>query len=187
MEHMGTKKIETERLLLRPFAISDAEEMFSSWANDDRVTKYLTWPSHKDSSVTRDILSSWIPCYQKKDYYNWAIAEKGTDRLLGNISVVEIKEESSSFQIGYCLSHGSWNCGYMSEALSAVIGFLFSDVGALRIEALHDVENARSGRVMERCGMTREGILRQYGKNNMGICDCAICSILRREWKQGIL
>ena len=183
MEHRGTKVIETERLFLRPFIVSDAEEMFLSWASDDRVTKYLTWPSHKDSSVTCDVLTSWIPGYQNKNYYNWAIVAKKTNSLIGNISIVEIKEESCSFQVGYCLGYEFWHYGYMSEALSAVIGFLFSEVGALRIEALHDVANGRSGKVMERCGMTRKGVLRGYGRNNTGICDCALWSIMSNEWR----
>ena len=50
MEHLGTRKLETERLILRQFTIDDAEYIFKNWANDNEVTKYLTWPSHKNGS-----------------------------------------------------------------------------------------------------------------------------------------
>ncbi len=183
MEHKGTAVIVTDRLELRPFTVCDAEGMFSTWACDDAVTRYLTWPSHGDVSVTRDVLSSWVPHYCEVDYYNWAVVLRDDRRLIGNISVVKIMPEVCSFQIGYCLGRKFWHNGYMSEALSAVIGFLFSEVGALRIEALHDVANGRSGKVMERCGMTREGVLRGYGRNNTGICDCALWSIMSNEWR----
>lgn len=183
MEHKGTGELFSDRLFLRCFELSDADAMFSSWAFDDEVTKYLTWPSHKSVVDTVSVLSSWISCYVRKDYYNWAIGLKESGRIIGNISVVEINEKTDTLQIGYCLGRKYWNHGYMSEALLLVIDFLFSSVKALRLEALHDVENVRSGAVMRRCGMSFEGILRQNGKNNRGIVDCAVYSILRSEWE----
>lgn len=51
----GTRKIETERLILRRFVMEDAEDMYNNWASDPEVTKYLTWPTHPSSEVTKDI------------------------------------------------------------------------------------------------------------------------------------
>lgn len=183
MEHKGTVELISDRLFLRRFEISDADVMFSTWAFDDEVTKYLTWPSHKSVEDTVSVLSSWLSSYDRKDYYNWAIVSKESEKVIGNISVVEMDEKTDTLQIGYCLGRAYWNHGYMSEALLLVIGFLFSSVKALRLEARHDVDNVRSGAVMRRCRMSFEGILRQTGKNNRGLCDCAIYSILRKEWE----
>ena len=59
MKHLGTKRIETERLILRKFTIEDAEDMFKNWASDNEVTKYLTWPAHSSLEVSKEVISMW--------------------------------------------------------------------------------------------------------------------------------
>jgi ribosomal-protein-alanine N-acetyltransferase len=66
MEHLGTKELETERLILRKFTKNDAKVMFNNWANDDEVTKYLTWPTHNAINVTLSVLEQWLQSYEKK-------------------------------------------------------------------------------------------------------------------------
>lgn len=73
MNHKGTVKLETDRLILRRFVIEDADDMFINWANDDEVTKFLTWLTHTSVDVSKEILSDWIERYEKNDFYNWAI------------------------------------------------------------------------------------------------------------------
>ena len=68
-----------------------------------------------------------------------------------------------------------------NEALNRVIDFLFDEAGAVRIAARHDPRNPGSGAVMRKCGMTCEGTLRQADRNNQGICDACIYSILAEE------
>ena len=70
------KEIRTERLLLRPFALSDSQAMFRNWAGDPEVTKYLTWPTHADSDVSRKIISVWVEESKKPEVYQWAIVLK---------------------------------------------------------------------------------------------------------------
>ena len=60
LAHKGTQRIETERLILRPFTLSDANDMFKNWASDDEVTKYLTWPTHSSIEVSQMIIDSWV-------------------------------------------------------------------------------------------------------------------------------
>ena len=68
MNKTGTRKIETERLILRRFVIEDADDMFNGWCNDPEVSKYLTWPPHGSVEVTKSLLNAWIPAYDKGDY-----------------------------------------------------------------------------------------------------------------------
>ena len=56
MKNSGTVRMETKRLVLRPYVIEDADAMFRNWANDPQVTKYLTWEPHKDVEETKQIL-----------------------------------------------------------------------------------------------------------------------------------
>ena len=158
MNHTGTQYIETERLILRRFERSDAQAMFDNWASDDEVTKYLTWPTHSDVSVTEQILEDWVSHYSEKEFCQWAIAlkENGPEPI-GNISVVGWKDGEVP-EIGYCMGRRWWHRGIMTEALGAVIDFLFDRVGVRRIIAHHDVNNPHSGGVMRKCGMKFEGI-----------------------------
>ena len=182
LTHKGTQIIETGRLLLRPFAMEDAEAMFRNWAGDDEVTKHLTWPTHSSAEVSRMVLSDWTGHYSEPDFYNWAIVlkENGPEPI-GSIAVVGTSEKVESAHIGYCMSRAHWRRGIMSEALTALIAFLFDEVGFNRIEADHDPNNPASGRVMEKSGMRHEGIQRQAGRSNQGIIDISRWAILRSD------
>lgn len=184
MNHQGTKRLETERLILRRFVVEDADEMYRNWAGDDEVTKYLTWPSHAAADVTRELLRLWTAQYEESDRYNWGIERKADGKLIGNISVVKHDEERSSAELGWCMGKTWWGQGIMPEAAGAVIEYLFLEVGFNRIGAGHDRNNPKSGRVMQKIGMQYEGTLRANGKNNQGIVDEVWYSILREEFTQ---
>lgn len=182
LTHKGTQTIETERLILRRFRVEDAQAMYDNWASDIEVTKYMTWPTHGNVEDSRAILTDWVQGYEKADSYLWAIAlkEKG-DQPIGSISVVAFDERSEKAEIGYCIGKSWWHRGIMTEALRAVMSYLFDEVGFQRLEACHDVNNPNSGAVMRKCGMICEGILRRSGHNNQGICDLAIYAQLSNE------
>ena len=182
LHHKGTVTIETDRLILRRFAMEDAEAMFRRWASDDEVTKHLTWPTHSSVEISKMVLTDWTSHYPEPDFYNWAIVlkENGPEPI-GNISVVGINKEVDAATMGYCMSRAHWRKGIMAEALTAVIAFLFDEVGFNRVEADHDPNNPASGRVMEKSGMLHEGILRQAGRSNQGIIDVSRWAILKSD------
>ena len=182
LTHKGTKVIETDRLILRPFTMADAEPMFRNWASDDEVTKHLTWPTHGSVEITSMVLSDWTSHYGEPDFYNWAIVlkENGPEPI-GNISVVHVKDSTLCATMGYCMSRAHWRRGIMAEALTALIAFLFDEVGCNRIEADHDIENPASGRVMQKAGMTFEGTARQGGRPNRGSVDICHRAVLRSD------
>ncbi|MBR6705988.1 MAG: GNAT family N-acetyltransferase [Clostridia bacterium] len=181
MQKTGTRTINTPRLILRRFCREDAGDMYRNWASDKEVTRFLTWPAHSSAEVTGMLLTQWIAKYEDGGFFNWAIQYRENGEVIGNISVVRLEEAIDSAEIGYCLSRTYWGRGIMPEALRAVTAYLFDTVGLNRVWAGHDVENPKSGRVMEKAGMKREGILRAFGRNNRGICDMAVYSILRGD------
>ena len=188
MNKVGTKTIETDRLILRRFTVEDAEDMYNNWASDSEVTRFLTWPPHASVDVTRTLLTEWVAKYEDGGYFNWAIELKETGSVIGNISVVHLHEDIDAAEIGYCMSRAYWGREIMPEALRAVIEFLFKYADMNRVAACHDVHNPKSGRVMDKAGMKSEGVLRQSSKNSLGVCDMEHHSILRSEYfaeKQG--
>ncbi|MGX8774741.1 MAG: GNAT family N-acetyltransferase [Bacillota bacterium] len=184
MNHCGTKTIETERLILRQIRLSDAEVAFENWMSDDKVTEFLTWPTHKDVSESEEIIREWIGQYEDPDFYQWVIVLKEIDEPIGSISVVEKDESINMFHVGYCMGRRWWHKGIMTEALKAVIKYLFTETDVNRIEARHDPNNPHSGDVMKKCGLRYEGTMRQADRSNKGIVDAAFYSILRLEWEE---
>ena len=157
MKHLGTKTIETRRLVLRKFTLSDAEPMYRNWASDPEVTRYLLWPAHESEEETKGILKGWIAAYEKPEKYEWCIELKEIGEAIGSIGVVMVNEKVQSMEVGYCLSCDYWHKGIMSEALSAVVEYLTNEVGARRIQARCDTRNPYSAKVMEKCGLKYEG------------------------------
>lgn len=185
LKRRGTQTIETERLILRRFTMEDAQYMYDNWAKDPEVTRFLQWKPHQDVDETEEILAGWLPCYENsedKGFYNWAIELKDLGQPVGNISVVQRDDRARRAHIGYCLGRAWWHQGIMSEALSAVIDYLFSE-GYLRIESRHNVNNPHSGDVMKKCGMQYEGTFKGYDWDNSGIGDAAFYSILKEDYE----
>lgn len=183
MKHAGTKRIETERLILRRFEIDDAEGMYKNWASDAQVTKYLTWPTHVGVEDSKNIIELWQKDADTLSSYQWCIELKESGEPVGSIGVVHINEEVGVVEVGYCIGRQFWGQCITTEALDALINFFFEEVQANRIEARHDRNNPASGRVMQKCGLVREGMKRQGDRNNNGICDVVFYGLLREEWK----
>ena len=144
--------LETKRLILRPFKAEEAEAMFYGWANDPEVTKYLSWNTHKNIEETKDIIEQWIKEYEEPERFNFAIVLKDTDKLIGRIDVVGyFGGVSGTPVIESNLARKYWNKGYMTEACSCLLEFLFSKgYDEVRIDAL--AENIASIRVIQKCG-----------------------------------
>lgn len=185
LNHQGTVKLETERLVLRRFVESDVDCMYRNWASKPEVTKYVTWFPHKSAEETQQIVNLWIKEYAEPNRYQWAIVLKCTGEPIGSIGVVRQKEDAKVAEMGYCIGDDYWHQGYTSEALLCVMNFLFNTVGFNRIAAIHDVRNPNSGSVMKKCGMNYEGTLREIGLTKEGeMLTVSMYAALRSEWKR---
>ncbi|MFA5433110.1 MAG: GNAT family N-acetyltransferase [Candidatus Paceibacterota bacterium] len=186
MNHTGTVTLVTERLILRRFELADADAMFKNWASDAEVTKFLMWPTHTDVSVSKAVISSWLPLYNNPDHYSWAIVLKEINEPIGSIAVVKMDDNIKMIHIGYCIGRKWWHQGYTSEALAVLIRYFFETVGVNRIESRHDPRNPNSGKVMMKCGLKYEGTLQQSDINNQeGFCDAAYYAILAEDYFGG--
>ena len=123
MNHCGTQKLETGRLILRRLTMADADAMYRNWASDPEVTRFLTWPVHTNVEVTKHVIGTWLPLYEKQDHYHWAITLKENgDEPIGTIHG-QVNDDLEQITVGYCLGRAWWHRGIMSETLQAVIDF----------------------------------------------------------------
>lgn len=144
--------LKTQRLILRKLSVNDAEEMYHNWASDDVVTEYLSWDAHGSIDDTIKILKKIEGNYQANPlYFNWGIVLKDTGTLIGNISA--FYDDNNNVILGWVLGYHWWGQGYMPEAASCVIQYLFAVIDVEAIKACHYVENEKSGKVMQKLGM----------------------------------
>jgi ribosomal-protein-alanine N-acetyltransferase len=133
MTHKGTITLETDRLILRRFELSDAEAMFRNWESDPEVTKFLMWQTHADIEVSRTIANEWVGNYKNDNYYQWAIVPKNIGEPIGSIAAVKVDDTTKTVHIGYCIGKAWWHKGYTSEALTQIVKFFFEEFGTILI------------------------------------------------------
>ncbi len=176
--------LETPRLILRRIAMRDAKDIFA-YSRDEEVARHVLWSAQRDIGEARDYIKYMMRRYRDDEPSSWGIVQKATGRLVGTIGYMDYSEDNGSVEVGYSLARWLWNGGYMTEALRRVIAYTFDEMDINRIEAQHELTNPASGRVMEKCGMRREGVLRQRLYNKGKYVDVALYAILRCDLRSG--
>ena len=157
--HKGTQNINTERLLLRKIMPDDAEMVYK-WMSDLDVVKFEDWDVHENVDYTRGFISYLTGDYKSEDIYCWGM--QAGEELVGNMLVAGISEDTQTGMIAYYLRKDCWNKGYATEAVKAVINYMFTDVGLARIDAKHSISNPASGKVLKKAGMYYRGHVKEY-------------------------
>ena len=180
MKNTGIQNINTERLLLRRLNIDDAEIMFKSWASDPDVTKFMRWKTHQDIETTRYVINVWLKEYKSADTYRWGIFFKEASELVGAIDIVSLDKNTQTAQIGYCIAKKHWNKGITTEALKAVINYMFLKTDIKKIESWHHIDNPASGKVMQKSGMIFKGVKKNGDKDsNDNLHDISVYEIMK--------
>ncbi|GFP76284.1 GNAT family N-acetyltransferase [Clostridium fungisolvens] len=148
---MKTPILETDRLILRPFYMEDAQDVFECWESDPDVAKYMFWESHNDINKTIDWVREELSKIDADDWYRWAIILKETGELVGT-GLIYVDKEYSKFEIAYNLGKKAWGSGYTVEAMLEVIKFAKEELRVKEIMGRHAKENAASGIVLEKLG-----------------------------------
>lgn len=141
--------LETERLIVRPITLDDAEACFS-WNSDERVAKYMSYPRCTDISQTIDWIKSTLTDEQE---WNWAFVLKAENKVIGTGGIGPNKFMEGYWGIGYNLHYDYWHKGYCTEAMRAIVDFAHNELGVNKICSDHAIENPRSGKVMEKLGL----------------------------------
>ena len=175
--------LETKRLILRRITMRDAKDIFA-YSKDEEVARHVLWSAQKDISEAKEYCRFMMKRYRCDQPSSWGIIEKATDRLVGTIGYMDFNEDNATVEVGYSLARWMWNGGYMTEALSRVIAYTFDAMDINRIEAQHELDNPSSGRVMDKCGMLKEGVMRQRLYNKGRYVDVALYAILKEDYEK---
>ncbi len=175
--------LQTERLLIREFREDDWQSVHS-YAADPLVTRLtLFGPNTEEDS--RNFVHVVMAQQQEmpRRCYDLALTLKAGGRLIGACSLRMRDAEGKIAEMGYCLHRDFWGQGYMPEAAGAMLGFGFETLGLHRIWATCAVENTGSARVMEKIGMLREGIMRDFRVIKGKWRDSYLYAILEDDWR----
>ncbi len=140
--------LETERLILRPLKIEDAEDVFQ-WTGDERVAKYMIYSIHQSVDETIDWLSSLS---NNENEYTWGFVRKSDGKLIGS-GGMRFRKDENKWSFGYNFRFDCWNHGYATEATKAMIKYGIENHDVKTFISEHAVENSASGRVMVKCGL----------------------------------
>ncbi|MBQ7379843.1 MAG: GNAT family N-acetyltransferase [Clostridia bacterium] len=152
--------LETERLILRKMLVSDKEDIYAYSCRED-VTEYLTWAPHTSIAYTQDYLRYIGQRYSVGDYFDWAVVEKKSGRVIGSCGFTRFDYPNDAGEIGYVFHPDFGGQGYATEAVGEVVRFGFVALKLHRIEARYLKGNDRSCRLMERLAMRFEGERRE--------------------------
>lgn len=148
----------TTRLLLRPPRLSDAPAIHSNYAQDPEATRYLVWRPHKDIHETEEFVARCVAVWGTDADFPWAITLKESGELIG---MVGLRINDFKADLGYVIARPWWGRGYATEAVRPIVDWALSQPNIYRVWAMCDVDNVASAHVLEKVGMSREGILRR--------------------------
>jgi ribosomal-protein-alanine N-acetyltransferase len=169
-------RIETERLVLRPWKPEDAPALQRIASAKEIADGLISIPHPYPDGAAAD----WIATADDKSGLRLAIVRRSDGALVGSIAL-SIEAEHRRAEAGYFVGVEHWGRGYATEALLAVLAHGFEELGLNRIYAHHFLRNPASGRVLEKAGMRREGIRHRHTFKDGEYLDSAVYALLRSE------
>jgi ribosomal-protein-alanine N-acetyltransferase len=174
--------IETDRLVLRKIRLEDVDDVFE-YTSDPEVARHTSWPLHDSRETSAGFVASLVEDYAKGELAPWGVELKAERKLLGTCGFLSWRIPHGRAEVGYAMNRAYWGRGLMTEAVRALVDYGFERMALHRIEALCDVDNVGSYRVMEKAGMAFEGVLRGYIFSKGAHLDLRIHAILRPDWE----
>ncbi len=139
------KRIETDRLIIRPLAIGDAKDVFE-WVGDPIVNRYMPYPLYENILQ----VEKWLASLSDKSN-EFAFCLKETGKVIGAGSIT-FDTERNAYELGYNLNRAFWGKGFATEASKAMIEWAYQELGARDFCANHATANIASGNVIRKCG-----------------------------------
>jgi len=172
----------TQRLRLRRLQPSDAEALFAI-LSDEEAMRFTGHGSAQSLDEARERIRLLDQRYARREAINWGVTLQGDEHVIGACSLHHFDEGHHHAETGYELHRAYWGRGVMSEAVSAILRYGFTELGLHRIEAIIDDQNAPSKRLLLRLGFTYEGALRQRYLHRGRFEDEYYYGLLADEWR----
>ena len=147
------------------------------YAKDEETTHFV-FPTHQSIADTKNNIANYFMATPLGKY---GIELKGTHQLIGTIDL-RVQESQDNSEIGYTLNKKYWGKGIIPEACQALLKLGFEELNLIRIYAYHDVENPNSGRVMEKIGMKKEGVIPDARRSKGKDVTLVLRGITQNEW-----
>ena len=146
-------RLETQRLILRPWTEADAESLYE-YAKDPRIGPVTGWPVHTSVENSREVIRTVLSAPE-----NYAVCLKTDNRPIGCVGLTvgeksNLKLPDTEGEIGYWIGVPFWGQGLIPEAVRAVIRRGFEDLGLTTLWCGYFEGNDKSRRVQEKCGFT---------------------------------
>jgi ribosomal-protein-alanine N-acetyltransferase len=177
--------LETGRLKLRPFALADAKRVQELAGDPDIAAPTLGIPHPYPDGAAEAWISTHAGGFDQGTLLDLSITLKPHGELIGAVGLSSIDKANARAELGYWIGKPYWNQGYCTEACRAIIEYGFCHLDLNRVQARHLPWNPASGRVMQKLGMTREGVQRQVVRRPDCFHDLVVYSLLRAEFDAG--
>ena len=146
--------ITTDRLILRPLTLDDAEAAFE-WTGDERVAKYMIYSTHESVDTTKE----WLRSIKTSDTaFEFGFVRRSDNKLIGSGGIR--LHDDGFWEFGYNFRYDCWGMGYATEASKAMIELVRSRYGDVSLKAECAAENTASAHVIEKCGL----VFKEYGE-----------------------
>jgi len=150
---MTTPVLESERILLRPLKVSDAQAIYTNWTSDPDVAQFMRWSTHSSINETITWLTSEEAKVSDSGLYDWLFVLKETGEPFGSGGVFH-NNTHNMFELGYCIMKKYWGNGLTTEAARTILNFAECKLAQNTFFACHAKDNPASGRILEKLGFT---------------------------------
>ena len=176
--------LETERLILKPYEVAYADEIFEVVKQKEIADTMIMIPH----PYPREVVDQWISYLHKSweqgSAYEFAVFLKEDNRYIGNAGLVAVSKTHKNAEVGYFIDKNEWGKGYATEACKKIIEYGFLEHELNRIYSRCMVRNIASRKVMEKAGMVWEGRHKQEFLKNGNYEDMDYLAILKEEYEQ---
>ncbi|MEY1662560.1 GNAT family N-acetyltransferase [Isoalcanivorax beigongshangi] len=173
--------LQTPRLHLRALRAEDAPALLDIFSRDE-VSEYYDLDTFTELAEAEQLVRVWLRRTEAGEGLRWALTRSGDDRLIGTCGLHQYCPSHRRAEIGYELHPDCWGQGLMTEAVQALLAYGFGPLALHRMEAFIDPANHASERLLERCGLRNEGILRDYFFEKGRFVNAQMMAILEQDY-----